>query len=276
MSPSQMKDELAEAREICRSNLVKQVMMDNQIATSFGLRLCLSAEIPLLAKRAGYSAVLMNLEHAPIGIETMRDISVACLNVGITPMVVVPTCEAQWISRCLDSGAQAIVVPHVNNVEEAKVCVNAAKYPPLGRRSLTMAQPITQYTTHIPHQLVAQVINDNVMIMPMIETAEGVSNADLGIAGQYDTDGFHKAIDSISTAARNASVNGRKVFVGLGGLEGRPDLLETFARQYPNIRFTMAGRDLSVLAAGMSRQLESISGISFRIQGSEVQNVKAT
>lgn len=41
-----------------------------------------------------------------------------------------------------------------------------------------MAQPITQYTTHIPHQVVAQVINDNVMIMPMIETAEGVSNAE--------------------------------------------------------------------------------------------------
>lgn len=79
---SQIKDELAEAREICRSNLVKHVMMDNQIATSFGLRLCSSTEIPLIAKRAGYSAILMNLEHAPIGIETMRDISVACLNVG--------------------------------------------------------------------------------------------------------------------------------------------------------------------------------------------------
>ncbi|RBA21176.1 HpcH/HpaI aldolase [Fusarium proliferatum] len=288
---SQIKDELAEAREICRSNLVKQVMMDNQIATSFGLRLCSSTEIPLIAKRAGYSAILMNLEHAPIGIETMRDISVACLNIGITPMVVVPTCEAQWISRCLDSGAQAIVVPHVNNVEEAQVCVNAAKYPPLGRRSLTMAQPITQYTTHIPQQVVAQVINDNVMIMPMIETTEGVSNAesiaaipgvdalfigcadlttDLGIAGQYDTVEFRKAIDAISTAAQNASVNGRKVFVGLGGLEGRPDLLETFAQQYSNIRFTMAGRDLSMLAAGMSRQLESIRDISSRIQDSEI------
>lgn len=79
---NQIKDELAEAREICRSNLVKQVMMNNQIATSFGLRVCSSTEIPLIAKRAGYSAILMNLEHAPIGIETMRDISVACLNVG--------------------------------------------------------------------------------------------------------------------------------------------------------------------------------------------------
>ncbi|KAF9769457.1 hypothetical protein IL306_013121 [Fusarium sp. DS 682] len=286
MSPSE-NDQLQKARQICRPNLVKQVMMDDQIATSFGLRLCMSAEIPLIAKRSGYSAVLMNLEHAPVGIETMRDISVACLNVGITPMVVVPTCEAQWISRCLDSGAQAIVVPHVNNIQEAQVCVNAAKYPPLGRRSLTMAQPITQYTTHIPHQIVAEVVNDSVMILPMIETKEGVSNAesiaaipgvdalfvgcadltmDLGIAGQYDTDEFQNAIYIIATAAQKASVGARKVFVGLGGLEQRPDLLEAFAKRHSNIRFTMAGRDLSILAAGMSRQVESIRDISSRIR----------
>ncbi|WZH50100.1 HpcH/HpaI aldolase [Fusarium acuminatum] len=201
MSLSQMKDELAEAREICRSNLVKQVMMDNQIATSFGLRLCLSTEMPLIAKRAGYSAVLMNLEHAPIGIQTMRDISVACLNVG--SIAAVPGVDALFVG-CAD------------------------------------------LTT------------------------------DLGIAGQYDADEFAQAIDAISTAARNVSVSGRKVFVGLGGLEGRPDLLEGFARRYSNIRFTMAGRDLSVLAAGMSRQLKSIRDIFSRIQGSEVQSVKTT
>lgn len=62
------------------------------------------------------------------------------------------------------------------------------------------------------------------------------SRNSLGIAGQYDTVEFRKAIDAISTAAQNASVNGRKVFVGLGGLEGRPDLLETFVQQYSNIR----------------------------------------
>jgi len=49
----------------------------------------------------------------------------------ITPMVVVPTCAPEWISRCLDSGAQAIIVPHVNTVEQAKMCVNASKFPPM-------------------------------------------------------------------------------------------------------------------------------------------------
>jgi hypothetical protein len=49
----------------------------------------------------------------------------------ITPMVVVPTCTQEWISRCLDSGAQAIVVPLVNNVDEALIYANASKFPPL-------------------------------------------------------------------------------------------------------------------------------------------------
>jgi hypothetical protein len=49
----------------------------------------------------------------------------------ISPAVVVPTCSTEWISRCLDSGAQTIIVPHVNTVEQARVCVDAAKFPPL-------------------------------------------------------------------------------------------------------------------------------------------------
>jgi 2-keto-3-deoxy-L-rhamnonate aldolase RhmA len=46
-------------------------------------------------------------------------------------MVVVPTCAPEWISRSLDSGAQAIIVPHVNDVVQAKMCVDAAKFPPM-------------------------------------------------------------------------------------------------------------------------------------------------
>ena len=75
-------DQLALAKEVCRPNLVKQLMLENKLAYSFGLRVAFSTEMPLLAKRAGYSAVLMNLEHMAMSIETMKDIAVACLNVG--------------------------------------------------------------------------------------------------------------------------------------------------------------------------------------------------
>lgn len=75
-------DEVALAREVCRPNLVKKLMLENKLAHSFGLRVAFSTEMPLVAKRAGYSAVLMNLEHMAMNTETMKDIAVSCLNVG--------------------------------------------------------------------------------------------------------------------------------------------------------------------------------------------------
>ncbi|KAH9884234.1 HpcH/HpaI aldolase [Xylariomycetidae sp. FL2044] len=279
-------EQLAQAREICRPNLVKQLMKENKLAHSFGMRIAFSTEMPLVAKRAGYSAILMNLEHMAMSMETMKDVAVSCLNVGITPMVVVPTCASEWISRCLDSGAQAIIVPHVNNVEQAKLCVNASKFPPVGHRSVTMVTAMTQYTTSLSYAAIGEVVNDEVMIMPMIETQEGVENVEaiaavpgidalligcadlcmeLGIPGQYDSELFRSTVAKIADAAKKASTDGRQVFVGLGGLEPRPDLLEEFAKKHPSIRFAMAGRDLALLLAGMTKQAAAMNEISKRL-----------
>lgn len=79
---SSTTDQIALAREVCRPNLVKHLMLENKLAHSFGIRVAFSTEMPLVAKRAGYSAVLMNLEHMAMSIETMKDIAVSCLNVG--------------------------------------------------------------------------------------------------------------------------------------------------------------------------------------------------
>ena len=58
----------------------------------------------------------------------------------------------------------------------------------------------------------------------------------LGIPNQYDSDLFHSAVDKVANAALQASTDGRQVFVGLGGLEPRPDLLMAFTKKHPAIR----------------------------------------
>lgn len=120
-------------KAVVRPNLIKQTMLENRLAFSFGMRVAFSVEMPLVARRAGYTSLLMNMEHMAMDMQTMSNVCVSCLNVGITPTVVVPTVAAEWVARCLDSGAQAIIIPHVNNVAEARICVNAGKYPPLVR-----------------------------------------------------------------------------------------------------------------------------------------------
>lgn len=111
-------------------------------------------------------------------------------------MVVVPTCSSDWISRYLDSRARAIIVLHVDNVEQAKICVNASKFPPLvclncsfrydpqiadltkGHHSVTMVTAMPQYKTELSYAEIVEVVNEEVMIMPMIETEEGVENVE--------------------------------------------------------------------------------------------------
>lgn len=88
---------------------------------------------------------------------------------------------------------------------------------------------------------------------------------ELGIPGQYDSPLFHTAVANIAGAAEKASVRGRNVLVGLGGLEPRPDLLETFAKEHKTIRFAMVGRDLALSSVGMSKQAASMNDISSRL-----------
>ena len=76
------ESELAAAQAVVRPNLIRQRMDSNQIAHSLGLRIVLSTEIALLAARAGYHGVLMNLEHSATGLETASAVSTACMNVG--------------------------------------------------------------------------------------------------------------------------------------------------------------------------------------------------
>ncbi|KAL7425270.1 hypothetical protein Q5752_000958 [Cryptotrichosporon argae] len=276
-------EQRALAEEVVRPNFVKRTMLADKLAHSFGMRIAFSTEMPLIAKRAGYTALLMNLEHMAMGMETMKDIAVACLNVGITPMVVVPTTAPDWISRSLDAGAQAIVVPHVNNVEQARMCVGASKFPPLGHRSVTMVTAMTQYTTSLSYAAIAEYVNNNVLIFPMIETQEGLANVEeiaavpgidalfigcadlcmeLGIPGQYDNPVFRSAVDKVAKAAAAAAeLNGAPVFIGLGGLEPRPDLLEHFVKTYPMIRFAMAGRDIALLLGAMQKQAAAFNSI---------------
>lgn len=79
----------------------------------------------------------------------------------------------------------------------------------------------------------------------------------LDIPGEHDNPIFLDAVDKIAAAATAAGV-----FVGLGGLEGRPDLLETLCRKWPCIRYLMAGRDIVHLFNGMKVQAKAMSALN--------------
>lgn len=84
----------------------------------------------------GWDFVVLDLQHGCFNYETTYE----CIHVlragGSKPWVRTPIGNYGEINKILDLGAQGIVVPMINSREEAEKAAAAAKYPPLGERSI--------------------------------------------------------------------------------------------------------------------------------------------
>ena len=89
------------------------------------------------------------------------------------PFIRVPDATEGDIQKATDIGALGIIVPTVDTAEKAEAAVKWSKFPPLGRRS----QGAGQYR-EIWGEDYRQTANANMMVVIMIETPEGVANAE--------------------------------------------------------------------------------------------------
>ena len=97
----------------------------------------------------------------------------AISNSDATPLVRVPWNEPYEIMKALDAGAYGVIIPMVNNRKEAEQAVMACRYPPLGNRSFGPIRGALYGGRGY-----ALEANDQIACIAMIETAEGIANAD--------------------------------------------------------------------------------------------------
>lgn len=100
--------------------------------------------------------------------------AVRASNYAGKPVVVrVPGHEGGSIGLTLDMAPDAVMVPMVENAEEAKRIVDAAKFPPLGRRSYGARRPIDLYGRAYAHMDRPQG-----MLICQIESEPGLKNVE--------------------------------------------------------------------------------------------------
>ncbi len=126
--------------------------------------------------RVGFPWLTVDMEHSPIDIAQAAMLFGAIAEAGCVPIARVPRGTHENIKRVLDAGAMGIVVPMVNTVEEAQLAIAAAKYPPLGDRSvggglhaLNFDASAGDYYKHA---------NDEILVILQTESPEGVDNAE--------------------------------------------------------------------------------------------------
>ncbi|KAL4983679.1 Pyruvate/Phosphoenolpyruvate kinase-like domain-containing protein [Aspergillus falconensis] len=254
-------------------------ILNAQITPVLTLKFWTGNEAALMARMAGFEAVFIDMEHSALNFQTVAQLILACLSTGISPIVRAPSKSHWHISRILDAGAAAVVVPHVDSVEEVKELVKHAKYPPLGSRGSANNQPILGFRS-LPTNVQNGVLNRETMLIPMIETPTAVelvdeylavdgvdgiligSNdlcTDLGIPGQYDNPVYQQAVEKIVLAGRRAAKP-----IGIGGIGGRLDLLERFFAL--GATWSLSGADGTILQAGMKKITQNYEDISARVE----------
>ena len=127
---------------------------------------------------AGYDFIWTEMQHEP---STWRDVVNAwttCPHAKAVPGVRIAYTDEREIQRAMDGGALVLVVPTVDTVEEAKLAVQWAYFPPLGKRSQGGGPAFDPAMWGGVPGGYRNTINDNLVLILMIETLEGLKNAE--------------------------------------------------------------------------------------------------
>jgi len=127
---------------------------------------------------AGYDFIWTEMQHDQRDWNAAARMWRTCPTAKAVPGVRVAYTDEREIQHALDAGALVIVVPTVDTVEEAIEARNWTYFPPLGRRSNGGGQAFDANMWGGVPGGYRNTINDNIVLILMIETLEGLKNAD--------------------------------------------------------------------------------------------------
>jgi len=126
--------------------------------------------------RSGFDWLTLDMEHAAIDWSQAAVIFAAVADAGCVPLCRVPEGDHYCIKRALDAGAWGIVAPMVNTAEQGRGVIAAAKYPPLGNRSVGGGMHALNFAASAGEYY--ERANDEILVVLQTESPTGVANAE--------------------------------------------------------------------------------------------------
>lgn len=225
-----------------------------------------SPEIVESLASLGFDWLFIDAEHGAFG----PDQIVSLLQAAHTcPCLVrIPGPDEAWIKKVLDAGADGIIVPQINSLEEAKAVVSYAKYPPMGKRGVGLGRAHgygKDFATYLEHANQNTVIVLQAETKAVLECIEDIAELDavdtiligpydlsasLGHMGEITHPALQSAIQDVVKACSNQSTQ-----LGIFGVNA-----ENVA-PYKTMGFTLltVGVDTIFLQSAASSELEAIT-----------------
>jgi 4-hydroxy-2-oxoheptanedioate aldolase len=182
-----------------------------------------SVRMAQIVALTGVHGIIIDCEHGHIADDAMHNSVAAISSLEVSPIIRIRGPAHDTIKRALDTGAHGIMVPQINNAEEAEQIVASSKFPPQGIRGQGSAFPAIGHGLTTPEYM--KTANETIITMIQIETRTGVENVEaicavpgvdlvfigpndlaqslLGyVPARGDEPEFVAAIDKVVTAAR--------------------------------------------------------------------------
>jgi len=228
-----------------------------------------SVQLVQALARTGVDWLMIDTEHAPIGIESVAAMIAATGGTPATPLVRVPGVRPELVKPVLDCGALGVVFPQVSTREEAEATVQAVRYAPAGRRGYGPTYAALRWA--LPNLEYLKVANEAVLNIVLIESQAGVDALDeilsvsgldvvavargdlsenLGVAGQFE----HPRLREVVAKAEAKILAHPEV--ALGGIAFSADEARAMiARGY---RFIVLGSDAGLISGAAQRMVQAI------------------
>ena len=236
-------------------NAFKHALAKNQMQIGLWSSLCSHIGAEIIAD-CGFDWVLLDTEHSPSDVPILVTQLQGMMRGTATPVVRPAWNDIVLIKRILDAGATSLLIPFVQNAEEARRAVAATRYPPGGIRGVSGSNRAARYGRIKDYLHKA---NSEICVLVQVETAsaleqleeiasvDGVDGvfigpADLAASLGHTGDQLHSTVQK---AIENAGTRLKKV----GKAAGILTPVEADAKRYITWGYTFVavGSDVGLL-----------------------------
>jgi len=255
-------------------NKTKKKLRVGELTLCMAVNQMRTADVAQIAAACGFDAVFVDLEHGPTSLESASLICVAALGAGVTPIARIASHHANDMARILDSGAQGLMVPHVETAAEAEAIVRYCRFPPIGHRSTASTGPGVGYRKMSAGDINRR-LNEETLLIAMLETPNAIENADaiaavpgidmvhigaidvsseLGVPGDLRDPRMKAAFEKVAQACRR---HGKAM--GVGGARGDAVLQKDLIAL--GVRYLTIGSDVSFLMAAARKDVDTLRAL---------------
>lgn len=251
-------------------NPVKQRMQAGEVSLGLSLRLVKSPDIALLARASGHDFLFIDGQHSIFDLETIVALTRAATGCGLASIVRVRSVDDPNVGLLLDNGVSGLVFPNVTSADEARRVVDATRFPPTGRRTVTGGYPHFDYRS-VPLREATRALDESTLVVCMVESPEAVSCVEdiaavdgvdvllvgsndllyaMGKPGAFDDPDLADALDR---TLRAATAHGK--FAGVGG---NRDVARQAELVRKGFRFMTTQTDIGFLTSAATRWIHDL------------------